>query len=144
LATAPAMPGLGLALSSVGFGAITTFIMLLFAQRGWDQAWLALTAVSIAFILGRLFFGHQPDRISGVKVALVWVVIEAAGQTLIWWRLGPRWCWPGCAHGVRLLARPTRVLAWCPGPAHSECHLVSGKLPVQTFSGHPLRQTTVV
>jgi hypothetical protein len=28
------VPGLGLALSSVGFGAITIFIVLLFAQRG--------------------------------------------------------------------------------------------------------------
>src|SRR5438067_2149540 len=36
-------PGVGLAFSSVGFGAITTFAVLLFAQRGWSLAWLALT-----------------------------------------------------------------------------------------------------
>jgi MFS family permease len=78
------MPGLGLALSSVGFGAITTFIVLLFAQHGWDQAWLALTVVSVAFTLGRIVFGHLPDRIGGTTVALVSVLIEAAGQAMIW------------------------------------------------------------
>jgi len=78
------VPGLGLALSSVGFGAITTFIVLLFAQHGWGQAWLAFTVLSITFMAGRLIFGHLPDRIGGAKVALVCVVIEAAGQGLIW------------------------------------------------------------
>jgi MFS family permease len=62
------VPGLGLALSSVGFGAITTFIVLLFAQYGWGQAWLAFTALSIAFMAGRLIFGHLPDRISGAEL----------------------------------------------------------------------------
>ena len=78
------VPGLGLALSSVGFGAITTFIVLLFAQHGWGQAWLALTVLSIAFTLGRVVFGHLPDSIGGPRVALVCVLIEAAGQALIW------------------------------------------------------------
>ncbi|HTS53105.1 MAG TPA: arabinose transporter [Burkholderiales bacterium] len=78
------MPGVGLALSSVGFGAITTFVALLFAGRGWGPAWPAFTTVSIAFVMGRLIFGHLPDRIGGAKVALACVLIEAAGQTLIW------------------------------------------------------------
>jgi MFS family permease len=78
------VPGLGLALTSVGFGAITTFIVLLFAKHGWGQAWLAFTLVSITFMAGRLIFGHLPDRIGGAKVALVCVLIEAAGQALIW------------------------------------------------------------
>src|SRR5918911_2949206 len=78
------MPGLGVAISGVGFGAITTFIVLLFAQHGWGQAWLALTLLSLAFIVGRVFFGHLPDRVGGAKVALVCVLIEAAGQALIW------------------------------------------------------------
>ncbi len=78
------VPGLGLALSSVGFGAITTFIVLLFAQHGWSLAWLALTAVSAAFVAGRLAFGHLPDKIGGTRVALACILIEAAGQMLIW------------------------------------------------------------
>jgi predicted MFS family arabinose efflux permease len=34
--------------------------------------------------LGRIVFGHLPDRIGGTRVALVSVLIEAAGQAMIW------------------------------------------------------------
>jgi MFS family permease len=78
------IPGAGLALSAVGFGAITTFVVLLFAEHEWGAAWLAFTLMSGAFVIGRLFFGHLPDRIGGAKVALVSVVIEACGQLCIW------------------------------------------------------------
>lgn len=78
------LPGLGLALSSVGFGSITTFIVLLFSQHGWEQAWLSLTAVSTTFVLGRLFFGYLPDKMGGAKIALICILIEAAGQLMIW------------------------------------------------------------
>ena len=77
------LPGLGSALSSVGFGAITAFIVLLFAQHGWSRGWLAYTAFAAAFILTRLGFGHLPDGIGGAKVALACVLIEAAGLALI-------------------------------------------------------------
>ncbi|MBR8654344.1 arabinose transporter [Achromobacter sp. Marseille-Q0513] len=77
-------PGMGLALSSVGFGVITAFIALLFAAKDWGNASLAFTAFGVAFIGARLFFGHLPDKIGGAKVALVCVIIEAAGQLLIW------------------------------------------------------------
>ncbi|MEG6501548.1 MULTISPECIES: arabinose transporter [unclassified Desulfovibrio] len=78
------VPGVGLAFSSVGFGAITTFIVLLFAQHGWDQAWLAFSLLSIFFMLGRVCFGHLPDKIGGAKVALTCLIIEASGQACIW------------------------------------------------------------
>src|SRR5205807_9267179 len=55
-----------------------------FAQRAWGQAWLALTAFSVVFVVGRVAFGHLPDRIGGARVALVCVLIEAAGLALIW------------------------------------------------------------
>lgn len=78
------VPGLGLAFSSVGFGVITAFIALLFAAKDWGNASLAFSAFGLAFIGARLLFGHLPDKLGGARVALVCVVIEAAGQLLIW------------------------------------------------------------
>ncbi|TBU76570.1 arabinose transporter [Pseudomonas daroniae] len=77
-------PGMGLALSSVGFGLITAFIALLFAAKQWGDSSLAFTAFGLAFIGARLFFGHLPDKLGGAKVALVSVAIEAVGQLFIW------------------------------------------------------------
>ncbi|AMN43868.1 arabinose transporter [Rhodoplanes sp. Z2-YC6860] len=78
------MPGFGLAFSSIGFGAITTFITLLFVSQGWAPAWLGLSTFAAAFMATRIVFGHLPDRIGGAKIALVSVLLEAAGQALIW------------------------------------------------------------
>ena len=78
------VPGLGLAFSSLGFGAIATFIVLLFAANGWEHAWLPFSAFAIAFILARVVFGHLPDRRGGARVALISVLLEAAGLALIW------------------------------------------------------------
>ena len=82
------VPGIGMALSSVGFGAITAFIALRFVERGWSPVWLAFSAFAGAFIVARLVCGHLPDRLGGAKVALVSVLIEAAGQALIWLATG--------------------------------------------------------
>lgn len=77
------VPGLGAALSSVGFGAITAFGALLFVARGW-AAWPAFTAFALMFILTRFFLGHLADKFGGARVALVCVFVEAAGLALIW------------------------------------------------------------
>jgi MFS family permease len=77
-------PGVGLAFSSVGFGAVTTFVVLLFAQRGWGLAWLALTVFATAFVVARVLFAHLADRVGGARVALSSAMVEAAGLALIW------------------------------------------------------------
>jgi hypothetical protein len=71
------------------FGAVTTFVVLLFANRGWANGWLAYTAYAVAFILARIFFSHVADAIGGAKVALVCALIEALGQALIWLAVRP-------------------------------------------------------
>jgi MFS family permease len=78
------VPGIGLALSSIGFGAITTFIALLFTSHGWGSAWIALSGFSLAFVIARMLFGHLSDKVGGASVALICIVIEAAGLALIW------------------------------------------------------------
>ena len=129
------MPGLGSALGSVGFGAVTTFAALLFADRGWANGWLAYTAYAVAFILARLFFSHAADKLGGARVALICVLIETVGQALMWLAVRPelalagggphrisdfRWSTPasaskrsgGCRHRVA-------ALRWEPTPPSS-------------------------
>ena len=77
------LPGLGAALSSIGFGAITAFSALLFVARGW-AAWPAFTVFASVFILTRLFLGHLGDHFAAAKVALICVLVEGTGLTLIW------------------------------------------------------------
>jgi MFS family permease len=79
------LPGLGAALSSIGFGVILSFASLLFATRGWMPLWLAFTSYAVALIVARLTLGHLPDRIGGAKVALfcVLIEIETAGLALM-------------------------------------------------------------
>jgi MFS family permease len=77
-------PGLGSALSSVAFGGITAFVTLLYAERGWAHGWLPYSVFAGVFILARLAFGHLPDRLGGARVAMICLVIEAAGQALLW------------------------------------------------------------
>jgi MFS family permease len=90
-------PGFGSALGSVGFGAVTTFVALLFATRGWANGWLAYTTYSVAFILARVFFSHMADAVGGAKVALVCALIEAVGQALIWLAVRPEMALAGAA-----------------------------------------------
>jgi MFS family permease len=78
------MPGIGAALSSIGFGAILVFSSLLFAERGWTPIWLPFTAFAISLITARVLFGHLPDMLGGARVASICVLLEAAGLALIW------------------------------------------------------------
>jgi MFS family permease len=91
------IPGFGSALGSVGFGAVITFVALLFANRGWAYGWLAYTAYATSFILARIFFSDLADAIGGAKVALVCALIEAVGQGLIWLAPQPEVAFAGAA-----------------------------------------------
>ncbi|WP_431268007.1 hypothetical protein [Dankookia sp. P2] len=45
--------------------------------------WLLFSAFAASLVAARLFLGHVPDRLSGARVALAPVPIEAAGLALI-------------------------------------------------------------
>ncbi|CAO3429202.1 arabinose transporter [Azospirillum endophyticum] len=76
--------GVGLMLQGVGLSGLTAFASLYFAARHWDSAGLVMTAFGVGFIVVRVAFGSLPDRTGGYRVALWSLVIEAAGQGMIW------------------------------------------------------------
>ena len=82
-------PGLVVGLQGVGFAAIGAFMALLFLSRGWPLAGLGLSCFGGAFVLVRILFGHLPDRLGGIQVALASIAVEALGQALLWLAPGP-------------------------------------------------------
>lgn len=76
--------GLIVCSQGIGFAAIGSFFALFFRDQAWGHAGLGLTAFGCGFVLMRLLFGHLPDRIGGLNIAMVSLAIELAGQILIW------------------------------------------------------------
>ncbi|WP_102223630.1 MFS transporter [Acidimangrovimonas sediminis] len=76
--------GLVICLQGIGFAAIGAFFTLAFLARDWPHAGLGLSAFGGGFVLVRLLFGHLPDRIGGLKVAIVSLAVETVGQVLVW------------------------------------------------------------
>jgi MFS family permease len=85
--------GAGLALGSIGFGVIATFITLFYDQHGWNHpgqpqglfgAGVALSVFGIAFVVTRLLLADQIARRGGIPVAFVSLVVEALGLLLLW------------------------------------------------------------
>ncbi|BCQ28178.1 MFS transporter (plasmid) [Caballeronia sp. NK8] len=78
------LPGMGMAFSSLGYGIVTAFAVLLFVQRGWQPAWLSFTAFAAGLIVARAFLSPLPDRLGGARTAMVFIVIHSAGMALIY------------------------------------------------------------
>mgnify|MGYP002639274979 FL=1 len=76
--------GLGLALGTVGFGVIATFITLYFSAHRWQGAAFTLSLFSAGFICVRLVAGNMITRYGGVRVSLVCFVVECLGLVIIW------------------------------------------------------------
>ena len=76
--------GLGLALGSVGFGVLATFITLDFAHRHWNGAAFALTLFGALFVFARLLFANAINRMGGFIVATTCFSVEFLGLMLLW------------------------------------------------------------
>ena len=76
--------GLGLALGSVGFGVLATFITLDFAHRHWNGAAFALTLFGALFVFARLIFAHSINRVGGFRVASACFSTEFLGLLVLW------------------------------------------------------------
>jgi MFS family permease len=76
--------GLGLMLQGVGLSGLTAFASLYFAAQNWGHAGLVMTAFGIGFIFIRVVLGSLPDKMSGYRVALWSLIVEAIGQAMLW------------------------------------------------------------
>ncbi|MBL8912163.1 MAG: MFS transporter [Archangium sp.] len=77
------LPGLGLTLSALGFGAIAAFSTLRFEHEGWSRASLAMTAFGVAYVAARILFGTLPDKLGGARVAMASTSLAGVGQALM-------------------------------------------------------------
>ncbi len=75
--------GMGLALGSVGFGVIATFITLYYASQGWSGAAPTLSAFGVCFVGVRLVLGWTIAYFGGYRVALCSLLIEAVGLVVL-------------------------------------------------------------
>lgn len=89
--------GLGLAFSAIGFACISSFISLLFAAKNWGNPSMAFMIFGMSYILTRVFFSSFPDKFGGYRVALMSLLVEAAGQLLICLSLTETMALLGCA-----------------------------------------------
>lgn len=76
--------GLGLTLSSIGYGTLTTFITLYYVSRGWEGAAWCLTIFGICFIVARLFFINAITRFGGFRSAITCMSVETIGLVALW------------------------------------------------------------
>ncbi len=76
-------PGLAIALASMGYAAIATFIVLHLEARGIGHGATVFAAFAAMLVLTRLVLGHLPDRVGAAPVAIVATLGEAVGLVLI-------------------------------------------------------------
>jgi MFS family permease len=74
--------GVGLALGSVGFGVVATFITLYYAAQDWAGAALTLSVFGVCFVGVRLVLGWTIAYFGGYRVALASLLIECTGLTV--------------------------------------------------------------
>ena len=89
--------GTGLALGSIGFGTIATFITLYYATNHWENAALCLSVFGASFISARLLFGNLINRIGGFRVAIACLSVETLGLLLLWLAPNPQLALAGAA-----------------------------------------------
>jgi MFS family permease len=76
-------PGVALALGSIGYAAVATFVVLHLNARGVGHGALVFGAFATMVVLTRLVGGDLPDRVGPARVACAAAVVEAVGLTAI-------------------------------------------------------------
>ncbi|MCP1605652.1 MFS transporter [Pseudomonas citronellolis] len=89
--------GMCVALGSIGFGSLATFITLYYGSRGWaDPAW-CLSLFGISFVGARLLLSWTINRFGGFNVAVLCLLVESAGLLLLWQAPSPAFALLGTA-----------------------------------------------
>lgn len=81
--------GAALALGSIGFGALMTFVTLFYAGRGWTGAAYCLSAFGLAFVGARLAFTGLIARVGGARAAMVSLGVECIGLLVLGRAMSP-------------------------------------------------------
>jgi MFS family permease len=76
-------PGMAVALASIGYAAVATFIVLHLEARGIGHGATVFAAFAAMIVLTRLFIGDLPDRVGAAQVAIGATLGEAAGLLTI-------------------------------------------------------------
>lgn len=77
-------PGFTLALASMGYAALASFVSLYMANKGIDNGILAFNVFGFAYVGSRLFLGHWPDQLGPYRVALWAALGECFGLLLLY------------------------------------------------------------
>ncbi|MDF7660680.1 arabinose transporter [Erwiniaceae bacterium L1_54_6] len=78
------LPGLGAAFNGVGYAALLSFSVLMYAVKGWGMGWLPVSAFAAALIAARLFLGQLIDQSGASRVAVMFSLVTVFGQVLLW------------------------------------------------------------
>ena len=77
------LPGAALALGSIGYAAVATFVVLHLDDRGVGHGAVVFGAFATMVVLTRLIGGDLPDRVGPARVATAAALVEAVGLTTI-------------------------------------------------------------
>ncbi|MEZ5076135.1 MAG: MFS transporter [Solirubrobacterales bacterium] len=77
------LPGIAMALASLGYAVVATFIVLHLEALGVDHGATVFGAFAATIVVTRLFAGHLPDRRGATPVAIAATLGEAVGLALI-------------------------------------------------------------
>lgn len=88
--------GMALGLSTLGFAAISSFLVIFYVARGWHGGGWALAAFGTGHVMARLVGGRHVDREDVRPLVRTIMLAEAAGLGMIWLAPGPVWAAAGC------------------------------------------------
>lgn len=76
--------GAMLALASIGYGTLTTFITLYYVEQHWVGAAYCLTAFGISFVIARMVFINAINHLGGFTVSIICMSVEIVGLVCLW------------------------------------------------------------